>query len=197
MSSSVYTKTGDQGTTGLYTGERVKKSSLRVEAYGTIDELQAFLGLARAYAKNVRVQAELLDIERSLWTLMADIASLNQAPQITDQQVKHLEKVIDRFDAKLEPLAEFILPGENKSSAYLHVSRTVARRAERDLWRVLDAGESVHESNLRYLNRLSDLCFILSLSLIHIYSILYCIYRIRIKFIMLILYSTSIDVCFY
>ena len=130
MSSSVYTKTGDQGTTGLYTGERVKKSSLRVEAYGTIDELQAFLGLARAYAKNVRVQAELLDIERSLW---ADIASLNQAPQITDQQVKHLEKVIDRFDAKLEPLAEFILPGENKSSAYLHVSRTVARRAERDL----------------------------------------------------------------
>lgn len=93
---------------------------------------------------------------------MADIASLNQAPQITDQQVKHLEKVIDRFDAKLEPLAEFILPGENKSSAYLHVSRTVARRAERDLWRVLDAGESVHESNLRYLNRLSDLCFILS-----------------------------------
>ena len=162
MSSSVYTKTGDQGTTGLYTGERVKKSSLRVEAYGTIDELQALLGLARAYAKNVRVQAELLDIERSLWTLMADIASLNQAPQITDQQVKHLEKVIDRFDAKLEPLAEFILPGENKSSAYLHVSRTVARRAERDLWRVLDAGESVHESNLRYLNRLSDLCFILS-----------------------------------
>ena len=93
---------------------------------------------------------------------MADIASLNQAPQITDQQVKHLEKVIDRFDAKLEPLAEFILPGDNKSSAYLHVSRTVARRAERDLWRVLDAGESVHESNLRYLNRLSDLCFILS-----------------------------------
>ena len=90
------------------------------------------MGLARAYAKNVRVQAELLDIERSLWTLMADIASLNQAPQITDQQVKHLEKVIDRFDAKLEPLAEFILPGENKSSAYLHVSRTVARRAERD-----------------------------------------------------------------
>lgn len=63
---------------------------------------------------------------------------------------------------KLEPLAEFILPGENKSSAYLHVSRTVARRAERDLWRVLDDGESVHESNLRYLNRLSDLCFILS-----------------------------------
>ena len=87
---------------------------------------------------------------------------MNQTPQITDQQVKHLEKVIDRFDAKLEPLAEFILPGENKSSAYLHVSRTVARRAERDLWRVLDAGESVHESNLRYLNRLSDLCFILS-----------------------------------
>ena len=162
MGSSVYTKTGDQGTTGLYTGERVKKSSLRVEAYGTIDELQAFLGLARAYAKNVRVQAELLDIERSLWTLMADIASLNQAPQITDQQVKHLEKVNDRFDAKLEPLAEFILPGENKSSAYLHVARTVTRRAERELWRVLDEGESVNESNLSYINSIYDFWFILS-----------------------------------
>ena len=161
MASSVYTKTGDAGTTGLYTGERVPKSSLRVEAYGTIDELQAFLGLARSYAENPRVATELYDIERNLWTLMADIASLNQTPQITDKKVKHLEKVIDRFDAKLEPLAEFILPGENKSSAYLHVSRTVARRAERDLWRVLDAGESVHESNLKYLNRLSDLCFIM------------------------------------
>ena len=133
MASSVYTKTGDAGTTGLYTGEREPKSSLRVEAYGTIDELQAFLGLARAYAENPRVSAELYDIERNLWTLMADIASLNAAPVITEQHVKHLEKVIDRFDAKLEPLAEFILPGDNKSSAYLHVSRTVARRAERDL----------------------------------------------------------------
>ena len=105
MASSVYTKTGDAGTTGLYTGERVPKSSLRVEAYGTIDELQAFLGLARSYAENPRVATELYDIERNLWTLMADIAS--------------------------------------------------------DLWRVLDAGESVHESNLKYLNRLSDLCFIM------------------------------------
>ena len=83
MASSVYTKTGDAGTTGLYTGERVQKSSLRVEAYGTIDELQAFLGLARAYAENPRVAAELYDIERNLWTLMADIASLNTAPVIT------------------------------------------------------------------------------------------------------------------
>lgn len=113
MASSVYTKTGDAGTTGLYTGERVQKSSLRVEAYGTIDELQAFLGLARAYAENPRVAAELYDIERNLWTLMADIASLNTAPVITEQYVKHLEKVIDRFDAKLEPLSSFVIPGEN------------------------------------------------------------------------------------
>ena len=90
MASSVYTKTGDAGTTGLYTGERVQKSSLRVEAYGTIDELQAFLGLARAYAENPRVSAELYDIERNLWTLMADIASLNAAPVITEPaQCKH------------------------------------------------------------------------------------------------------------
>ena len=150
MASSVYTKTGDAGTTGLYTGERVPKSSLRVEAYGTIDELQAFLGLARSYAENPRVASELYDIERNLWTLMADIASLNAAPVITEQHVKHLEKVIDRFDEKLEPLSNFVIPGEKQS-----------RRAERDLWRVLDAGESVHESNLKYLNRLSDLCFIM------------------------------------
>ena len=161
MASSVYTKTGDAGTTGLYTGERVQKSSLRVEAYGTIDELQAFLGLARAYAENPRVAAELYDIELNLWTLMADIASLNTAPVITEQYVKHLEKVIDRFDAKLEPLSSFVIPGEKQSSAYLHVARTITRRAERALWRVLDAGESVHESNLKYLNRLSDLCFIM------------------------------------
>lgn len=161
MASSVYTKTGDAGTTGLYTGERVPKSSLRVEAYGTIDELQAFLGLARSYAENKRVQTELYDIERSLWTLMADIASLNAKPAITDQQVRHLERVIDKLDEKLEPLSNFVIPGEKQSSSYLHVARTVARRAERALWRVLDAGESVHESNLRYLNRLSDLCFIL------------------------------------
>lgn len=162
MGSSVYTKTGDKGTTGLYTGERVQKSSLRVEAYGTIDELQAFLGLARAHATHSKVQAELLDIERTLWTLMADVASLGQNPKITDQQVKHLEKVIDKFDEQLEPLASFVIPGDHVSSSYLHVARTVARRAERALWRVLDNGEEVHESNLRYLNRLSDLCFILS-----------------------------------
>lgn len=161
MASSVYTKTGDTGTTGLYTGERVPKSSLRVEAYGIIDELQAFIGLARAYAENARVQVELYDLERTLWTLMADIASLNKAPDVTDQQVRHLEKVIDKFDEKLEPLSNFVVPGDKRSSAYLHVARTIARRAERALWRVLDSGESVHASNLRYLNRLSDLCFIL------------------------------------
>ena len=82
-------------------------------------------------------------------------------PVITEQHVKHLEKIIDRFDEKLEPLSNFVIPGEKQSSAYLHVARTITRRAERDLWRVLDAGESVHESNLKYLNRLSDLCFIM------------------------------------
>ena len=117
--------------------------------------------MARSYAENPRVAAELYDIERNLWTLMADIASLNVAPVITDQHVKHLEKVIDRFDEKLEPLSSFVIPGEKQSSSYLHVARTITRRAERDLWRVLDAGESVHESNLKYLNRLSDLCFIM------------------------------------
>ena len=155
MASSVYTKTGDAGTTGLYTGERVQKSSLRVEAYGTIDELQAFLGLARAYAENPRVSAELYDIERNLWTLMADIASLNAAPVITEQYVKHLEKVIDRFDAKLEPLSSFVIPGEKQSSAYLHIARTICRRAERIIIS-LSKIEEVNPMLIKYINRLSD-----------------------------------------
>lgn len=159
--AKVYTKTGDKGTTGLYTGERVKKSSLRVESYGTIDELQAFLGLARAHAHNKDVQEVLLHVEKELWMLMADIASLGKEPAITEEHVVALEGFIDRFDGVLPALNAFVLPGNDQASSYLHVARTIARRAERAVWRVADS-EAVHESNLRYLNRLSDLCFMLA-----------------------------------
>ncbi len=161
MGSSVYTKTGDKGTTGLYTGERVKKASIRVEAYGTIDELQAFLGLARAHATNESIQGELLTIEKELWMLMADVASLNTAATIIEDSVLRLEQVIDSYDVSLAPLTKFVCPGDKQSSSYLHVARTITRRAERLLWGVSDV-EEVHEANLRYLNRLSDLCFIMA-----------------------------------
>ncbi|NCB95564.1 MAG: cob(I)yrinic acid a,c-diamide adenosyltransferase [Negativicutes bacterium] len=161
MASSVYTKTGDKGMTSLFTEERVSKCSDRVEAYGSIDELQAFLGLARAHSEKQVIQDELLAIETELWLLMADVASLNQAAKITEDSVLRLEETIDKFDASLAPLDKFICPGDKQSSSYLHVARTVARRAERQMWRVLE-NEAVHESNLRYLNRLSDLCFIMS-----------------------------------
>lgn len=159
--TKVYTKTGDAGSTGLYTGERVSKASQRVCTYGTIDEAQAFLGVARAYSDKKVVQDTLLQLEKELWMIMADISSLGQEATITDEHVTNLEKIIDKFDEQLEPLSKFILPGDSKTSSFLHLSRTIVRRAERDLWKLRET-EEIHMSNLRYLNRLSDLLFILA-----------------------------------
>lgn len=159
--AKVYTKTGDAGSTGLYTGERVSKASQRVCTYGTIDEAQAFLGVARAYSGKKAVQDTLLQLEKELWMIMADISSLGQEATITEEHVVNLEHIIDKFDEQLEPLSKFILPGDSKTSSFLHLGRTIVRRAERDLWK-LGETEDVHMSNLRYLNRLSDLLFILA-----------------------------------
>lgn len=158
--AKVYTKTGDKGTTSLYSGERVEKSSLRVNAYGTIDELDSVLGIARANAAREDVKVTIYALQKELWLLMADIASIGKEATITDDNVINLENIIDSYDEKLEPLNKFIIPGETKSSAYIDLARTVTRRCERILWS-LSKQEEVHESNIRYLNRLSDLCFIL------------------------------------
>ena len=162
MGAKVYTKTGDKGSTSLYTGERLSKASLRVEAYGTIDELQSVLGVARAFSEHEDIQQVIYDIEKELWQLMADVASLGQEPTITDAHIENLEKIIDSYDAKMEPLTKFIVPGDKKSSALLHQSRTVTRRAERSLWRLSESGETVHDVDIRYLNRLSDCCYMLA-----------------------------------
>ncbi len=159
--AKVYTKTGDKGTTGLYTGERVDKDCARVEAYGNIDEIDSVLGMARAAAVHEEVKQDVYYIQKSLWMLMADVASLNQEAHIKEEQVEELERMIDKYDEKLKPLAAFIVPGETLSAAYLDLARTVTRRAERQMWR-LRKEEAVHESNIRYLNRLSDLCFTLA-----------------------------------
>ena len=155
MGAKVYTKTGDKGSTSLYTGERLSKASLRVEAYGTIDELQSVLGVARAFSEHEDIQQVIYDIEKELWQLMADVASLGQEPTITDAHIENLEKIIDSYDAKMEPLTKFIVPGDKKSSA-------LTRRAERALWRLSESGETVHDVDIRYLNRLSDCCYMLA-----------------------------------
>ena len=159
--AKVYTRTGDRGQTSLYTGERVSKGSLRVETYGTIDEVDSVLGSARAFVVHQNVKETIFKIQKDLWLLMADVASLGKEPNIGSDHVKDLEQTIDKYTKELEPLDHFLVPGETQGAAFLDVARAVVRRAERSMWRLSEA-EEVHESGIRYLNRLSDLCFTLS-----------------------------------
>jgi cob(I)alamin adenosyltransferase len=158
----IYTKTGDKGTTSLYTGERVAKDSDRVEAYGTVDELDSAFGLARTLCRNGEVVTVIYEVQKLLWLVMAEVASQgDQKSPITCEQVQFIEQRIDSFDAKLQPLTNFLIPGGCPGSAALDVARTVARRAERQLWR-LNRLETLNEQVLVILNRISDLCFVLS-----------------------------------
>lgn len=159
--AKVYTRTGDRGQTSLYTGERVSKGSLRVETYGTIDEVDSVLGSARAFVVHQNVKETIFKIQKDLWLLMADVASLGKEPNIGSDHVKYLEQTIDKYTEELEPLDHFLVPGETQGAAFLDVARAVVRRAERSMWRLSET-EEVHESGIRYLNRLSDLCFTLS-----------------------------------
>ena len=143
--AAVYTRTGDKGTTGLYTGERVPKQSLRVEAYGTVD-----------------VRETIFNVQKLLMSVMADIASLNlPEPYIKEEHVKLFEDIIDKFDSLLQPLGHFIIPGDTVGAAALDIARTTTRRAERCLLRLAE-NEPVNPNVLVCLNRLSDLCFILA-----------------------------------
>lgn len=157
----IYTKTGDKGATSLYSGERVAKDSPRVEAYGTIDELDSALGLARALCTVPDVKVAIYDVQKLLWAVMAEVATSGGQPRITAADVEAVEKTIDRFDAALPPLTAFLIPGDTPGAAALDLARTVARRAERQLWR-LARDEAVGEAVLVLVNRLSDLCFVLA-----------------------------------
>lgn len=165
----IYTRTGDKGTTALFGGGRVPKNHARIEAYGTVDEVNALLGLAHAYASDdpaLEPLAGLLQrIQHELFVLGGDLAtppeSRASVPRITDAHITALEQDIDHFEEALEPLKHFILPGGTPAAATLHVARTVCRRAERHVVALTQAEEISH-TNVQYLNRLSDLLFVLA-----------------------------------
>jgi cob(I)alamin adenosyltransferase len=167
----IYTKTGDQGDTGLFGGGRVSKDHPRVEAYGDVDELNAMLGLARSIEMMPRIDEVLAPIQRDLFSLGALLATPQpdkvkqqmEKARLDDTRIAELERAIDEGEAELEPLQAFILPGGTPKSAALHVARTVCRRAER---RVIALKEHpdivVPPIVIIYLNRLSDLLFVLA-----------------------------------
>ena len=167
----IYTKTGDAGTTALGDGSRVPKDDLRIEAYGTVDELSSVIGLAlalpEAEREDGRLDALLLGIQNDLFDLGADLCvppkeDEGERLRITAAYVERLEGWIDEHNAALEPLASFILPGGRPLAAWMHLARTVARRAERNTFALASRdGEVVGDAALRYLNRLSDLFFVL------------------------------------
>ncbi|BDC51394.1 cob(I)yrinic acid a,c-diamide adenosyltransferase [Bryobacterales bacterium F-183] len=165
----IYTKGGDYGETSLVGGQRVSKDNLRIETYGTIDELNSFIGLARLSATDAGLHdlsAILLRIQHELFNLGSILATLPQdvhpaQPRITPVETEQLEKEIDAMNAVLQPLRSFVLPGGTRLSAELHVCRTVVRRAERILV-ALSKFEEVPEDAIRYCNRLSDAFFVFS-----------------------------------
>ncbi|MEP2703556.1 MAG: cob(I)yrinic acid a,c-diamide adenosyltransferase [Roseibium sp.] len=168
--NKIYTKTGDDGTTALGSGERRPKSDLRIEAYGTVDETNAVVGLIRLHttegAEEVDVVLGL--IQNDLFDLGADLATpetgedLGYEPlRVTDDQVSAIEKAIDELNADLSPLRSFVLPGGSAAAAHLHLARTVSRRAER-LMVDLSTRETINSAAIKYMNRLSDYFFVAS-----------------------------------
>ena len=164
----IYTRTGDDGTTSLGSGERRKKYDLRVAAYGTLDEVNAAIGLARVHTSNTdpALDIVLARIQNDLFDVEADLCLSTKGPggarmTVTDAQVAWLEQQIDQLNADLAPLRSFILPGGRPTAAYLHLARTVCRRAERLMVELNDQpGEGVTAAALKYVNRLSDFLFV-------------------------------------
>ena len=158
--SRIYTRTGDDGSTGLGDGSRVAKDSARVTAYGTVDELNSVLGIVLAQALPDAVRALLVQVQHQLFDLGGELCIPGHAAVSTDD-VGALEQALDRFNEDLPPLKEFILPGGGAAAAHCHLARTVCRRAERCVV-TLAREEEVRAEALHYLNRLSDLLFVLA-----------------------------------
>ncbi len=162
----IYTKTGDEGTTALFGGKRVSKAELRIEAYGTIDELNSFIGLVRDQEVNQKRMDALVEIQDRLFTIGSVLATEPgntkvKIPSLSEDDVVFLEKEMDLMDEELPPMRFFVLPGGHQSVSFCHVARTVCRRAER-LTIALNSTIAVSPLVLKYLNRLSDYLFVLS-----------------------------------
>ena len=164
----IYTKTGDKGETGLFGGERVSKNSLRIEAYGTIDELNAFIGLAIIEVSDNSVKDLLQKIQNWLFSIGADLATPDNEKtkklnvfRTTEEYYLYIEKEIDNYESKLDGLRNFILPGGTKGASLLHICRTITRRAERMVV-ALNSTVKIGNNIIIFLNRLSDLFFVLA-----------------------------------
>lgn len=177
--NKIYTRTGDDGTTGLVSGPRRMKFDLRVAAYGSIDETNSALGVAALHLKDhPKVAAMVFRIQNDLFDLGADLATPDDGQvlaweplRIVDKQVGRIEAEIDQLNEKLEPLKSFVLPGGTEASAYLHLARTIARRAEREIVELSKIeGEVVSSAAVKYINRLSDFLFVAARYVNHIGS---------------------------
>ena len=168
----IYTKTGDKGETGLYGGTRISKASARVESYGNIDELNAAIGVAKSHIEDEDIIKQLKQIQFDLFTVGSEASTpidklflANGKARlplvISEKEIEELEVWMDAMDEKVEPLQYFILPGGGKAATFLHVARTVCRRAERSLV-FLNQSEEVRAELIKYLNRLSDYLFVLA-----------------------------------
>ena len=158
--SKIYTRTGDAGTTGLGDGSRVDKDSARIRALGDVDELNCFIGALLVHPVDDEMRACLVDVQHALFDIGGEL-SIPGAALVDDAYVSGLERRLDSFNAELPPLKEFILPGGGAAAVACHVARAVCRRAERQLVEAARSGE-VSEVSRRYLNRLSDLLFVLA-----------------------------------
>ncbi len=173
----VYTRTGDKGSTRLAGGQTISKSHIRIEAYGTIDELNAFVGwCATAAGQNsqlTKIHQQLLSIQQELFNLGSQLAVLPEdrrenTPMVTQANIERLEKEMDEMNERLSPLTSFILPGGGEIAARLHIARTICRRAERLLVHMVETGETLDGTEIPYVNRLSDWLFVAARYVAHV-----------------------------
>jgi len=160
----IYTKTGDDGTTGLQGGRRILKSDLRIMAYGAVDEINSCLGVTLSHDLDDDIKDLLTRIQNELFVAGSDLSDPNldnKKNRVTESMILNLEKNIDKFEEELPPLANFILPGGHKAASYVHLARTITRRAETQVIS-LAKQEQINPSCQKYLNRLSDLLFVLA-----------------------------------
>lgn len=162
----IYTRTGDKGETSLFGGKRLPKDAPRIESYGTVDELNSVIGICRSLNNQSEIDSVLENIQQDLFILGTELATPEDSKKspirlISEEDIFRIEKLIDAFETRLSPLKNFILPGGDQCAAMLHYARTVCRRAERSLVN-LDRQESIRPITITYLNRLSDLLFVIA-----------------------------------